>query len=213
MMEIHYTLLSDGSSDRALIPILTWLLRNHTLNCAIQPEWADLRRLPRPPKELSEKIRCGIELWPCNLLFVHRDAENESREKRLREIQQSIEKAIKKVTLPPAICVIPVRMQEAWLLFDEHALRRASGNPNGKQILELPSLSRIEEEPDPKQILHRLLARASGLKGRRLKQFRSREKAIRVASFIEDFSPLRNLSAFKALEINIQEVIQQQGWS
>lgn len=28
-MEIRYTLLSDGSSDRALLPILNWLLEKH----------------------------------------------------------------------------------------------------------------------------------------------------------------------------------------
>lgn len=35
MNEIRYTLLSDGSSDKALLPILTWLLRLHGVECAI----------------------------------------------------------------------------------------------------------------------------------------------------------------------------------
>jgi hypothetical protein len=47
MREISYTLLCDGSSDKALLPILTWLLRTHQVKCAIQANWADLRRLPR----------------------------------------------------------------------------------------------------------------------------------------------------------------------
>ena len=34
----------------------------------------------------------------------------------------------------PAICVIPVRMQEAWLLFDEIAIRHAAGNPHGRSF-------------------------------------------------------------------------------
>jgi len=46
MSSIRYTLLTDGSSDRALIPILNWLLRQHLLNHEIQSEWADLSRLP-----------------------------------------------------------------------------------------------------------------------------------------------------------------------
>ncbi|MEH2437636.1 MAG: hypothetical protein V7K25_25980 [Nostoc sp.] len=42
MKELCYTLLSDGSSDKALMPILTWLLREHQVECAIQSNWADL---------------------------------------------------------------------------------------------------------------------------------------------------------------------------
>jgi len=214
-MEIRYTLLSDGSSDRALMPILTWLLRKHAVNCAIQPEWADLRRLPRPPKKLSEKICRSIELWPCDLLFIHRDAENQTHGQRLKETNVGIKEAeiIKKSVLPPAICVIPVRMQEAWLLFNEHALRQASGNPNGKQPVKMPPLNHVEELPNPKETLHKLLIDVSGCKGRKLKKFRPREKAIIIANFIDDFSPLDNLSAFKALESSIQQIVQDQGWS
>ena len=50
MKELSYTLLSDGSSDKALMPILTWLLRGYLPNWAIQPEWADLSRLPKRPQ-------------------------------------------------------------------------------------------------------------------------------------------------------------------
>ena len=73
--EINYTLLSDGSSDRALIPILSWLLRDLGVASAITANWADLRGIPRPPKKLPERIRSDIELFPCQLLFIHRDAE------------------------------------------------------------------------------------------------------------------------------------------
>jgi hypothetical protein len=38
MRELRYTLLSDGSSDRALLPVLTWLLHEHTFEFAIQSE-------------------------------------------------------------------------------------------------------------------------------------------------------------------------------
>jgi len=45
MKELYYTFLTDGSSDKALMPVLTWLLRVNQVECAIQPQWADLRRL------------------------------------------------------------------------------------------------------------------------------------------------------------------------
>jgi hypothetical protein len=132
MRELRYTLLSDGSSDRALLPVLTWLLHEHTFEFAIQSEWADLRRLPSVPRTLANRIQKSIELYPCDLLFVHRDAEREPHEVRRNEIRQAIEVVSTLIVPPPIICVIPIRMQEAWLLFDELALRRAAGNPHGR---------------------------------------------------------------------------------
>ena len=124
MRELRYTLVSDGSSDRALLPILTWLLDEHRVRCPIQAEWADLRRLPSPPKNLAPRIEKSLELYPCDLLFVHRDAENRSYDQRRAEIDGVL--ATIGLTNPPSVCVVPVRMLEAWLLFDEAALRRAS---------------------------------------------------------------------------------------
>ena len=51
------------------------------------------------------------------------------------------------------VCVVPVRMQEAWLLIDEAALRRAAGDPNGTQPLAMPDVQRLEELADPKQLI------------------------------------------------------------
>lgn len=212
MKELRYTLLSDGSSDKALLPLLTWLLRSHRVECAIQPNWADLRRLPKPPKTLSSRIISSLELYPCDLLFIHRDAEKEPREKRVVEINEAISQAAKSVQVPPAVCVVPVRMQEAWLLFDEAALRRAAGNPRGCQPLELPDIAKLEELPLPKNVIYELLRQASGLPPRRLKKFSVNERVHRVAELIDDFTPLRYLPAFVTLEAEIEQVIKAQGW-
>jgi hypothetical protein len=211
MKELRYTLLSDGSSDKALIPILTGLLREHHVECAIQAVWADLRRLPKPPKTLSSRIISSLDLYPCDLLFIHRDAEKQPRSFRVAEIQEAMEKAGESLFVP-IVCVVPVRMQEAWLLFDEAALRRASGNPRGRQPLQLPDLARVEQMPDPKNELYSLLQTASGLTGRRLKDFPVRERAQRVAELLDDFTSLRVLSAFSELEAELEQVIQMQGW-
>ncbi|NUM37052.1 MAG: hypothetical protein HUU50_21125 [Candidatus Brocadiae bacterium] len=64
MKELRYTLVSDGVSDKMLLPILTWLLRNHEINCAIQAAWADFRWLRKPPTTLAEKIQISLELYP-----------------------------------------------------------------------------------------------------------------------------------------------------
>ena len=98
--------------------------------------------------------------------------------------------------------VVPVRMTEAWLLIEEGAIRKAAGNPNGAVALDLPPLARVEGLPDPKRQLKGFLVAASEKTGRRLDQFRRdlNLRIQRVADFIDDFSPLQQLSAFQAFE-------------
>jgi len=95
---------------------------------------------------------------------------------------------------------------EAWLLFDEHAIRRAAGNPNGRDPIPVP-FDRVENAADPKSILHDVLRSASGLSGRRREKFDVRRAVHRVAEYIDDFSSLRRLSAFLRLESEVQSVI------
>lgn len=211
MMELRYTLLSDGSSDKALIPILNWLLQTHLNNWAIQPQWADLRRLDKSLKNTFDKrIKLSLELYPCDLLFIHRDAERDPHTTRVNEIRIAVGQV--DLASMPVICVVPVRMTEVWLLFDVGALRKAASNPNGNVVLQLPDVKRLEHEPDPKNILHGLLREASGLSSRRLKRFSAGDCTHRVSELINDFSPLRTLTAFAALESEVESVIEEQGW-
>ncbi len=208
MKEISYTLLTDGSSDRALIPIINWLLGEHLPEYAIQPQWADLYRLPTVPHGLVSRILTSIDLYPCTIIFIHRDAERENHKTRFAEITEAVETASATKELPRAIGVIPVRLQEAWLLFNESAIRKAAGNPNGKQPLLLPHFTRLEDQPDPKESLYELLRTASGLVGRRLKKLSVPRCAYRVSEFISDFSPLRRLPAFQHLESEVERMIE-----
>lgn len=213
MTDLRYTLISDGSSDQALIPILTWLLRENGIRHAVQPYWADLARLPTPPRELREKIIWAVNLYPCNLLFIHRDAETGDRETRLGEIREAVVEVLARSSIPPRVCVIPVRMTEAWLLFNEAAIRRAAGNVSGRHILRLPAIGDIENTNDPKGILYDLLRTASGLRGRRLRKFSVPYHACRIAGFVGDFSPLRALAAFRCLEDDLIAIIQEMAWA
>ena len=210
MKEIRYTLLSEGTSDKALIPILNWMLRNCMPEHAIQAEWADLGRLPKPPKSLSERIAKSIELYPCDLLFVHRDADGKGREQRVGEITKAskdVQEALSQVYL---VCVIPVRMTEAWLLFSEDAIRTAAENPRGRQLLNIPDIRTVENCPDPKNTLHDILVKASGTSGRRLKKFNARlsSKVQRISQVVQDFSPLKELEAFRCLEAEIHQFVE-----
>lgn len=204
MNNISFTLISEGSSDRALIPHLTWLLEQNGVGI-LYSEWADLSYVREKPKNLAEKIRVSFKLYPCDVLFIHRDTDQESIESRKNEIITAIYEAFD--VLPFYVCVIPVRMLEAWLLFDTKAIRRAVGNPNGNVELNLPKLNRIEQILDPKQLLNEKLKEASELSGRHLKRLNISHSVSQISQYIEDFSPLRELNAFVTLENDIKSFI------
>ncbi|MEZ4310415.1 MAG: hypothetical protein R3F14_20430 [Polyangiaceae bacterium] len=196
---MQLTLLPDGSSDRALLPLLRWLLRERS-TAPFELTWADLRRLRQPPSKLADRVRVTLDLHPCHILVVHRDAERDPPEKRLEEIARAT------TGVPvPIVCAVPVRMTEAWLFVDEHAIRHAAGCPNGTMPLGLPPLRDVESLSDPKDLLFSTLRTASNLSGRRLKKFDP--DRFRLASLIEDFSPLRVLPSFRALEASLQSAL------
>lgn len=210
MSQLRYTLLSDGPSNKVLLPIINWLLQIYLPNVAIQDKWADLGRLPKPPPKdnFSERISWSIKLFPCDFLFIHRDAEGEHPDQRVREINEAVQTAQSSgIQVPPTIYIVPVRMLEAWFLFDVSAIRNAAGNPSSTQSLNLPRFVTLENIPDPKEVLYKLLRDASGLHGRRLKSFNPHSAFHRIPGFIEDFGRLRELTAFQRLENDIKQTI------
>jgi hypothetical protein len=208
MNRIRYALLSDGSSDKMLMPILDWMFRQHCPNYALESDWADLRRLRCRPKTLRERIELTLKLYDPDLLFIHRDAEGQAVGQRRQEIANALCDQIR----TPAVCVIPVRMQEAWLLFDKGAIRRAAGNPNGRIPLQLPPMENVEALPNPKEILFDLITNASELSPTRRKKLRPQKLAHLISQSIDDFSPLNQLSAFRALEQELSGVVRDAGW-
>lgn len=206
---LRYTLVSDGPTDRVLLPIIAWVLE--------QIPWPDERRFESQFAEsrelqrgagLAGKIESALRRYPCDLLFVHRDAESSDeavRRHRLEEISLAMEGR--------SICyvpIVPVRMTEAWLLIDRAAICHAADNPHSKADISLPPLRRLEDHPDPKALLHELLALASERNGRRLKAFRGEltRRGCFVPDYISDFTPLRQLPAFRAFEEETQRTIE-----
>lgn len=192
MNTARLTLLSDGSTDQALLHVLRWLVKTHS-TAPFEQKWADLRQLPKPPRKLRDRIEAARDLHPCDVLVVHRDAERDPPHKRSQEIAEAIRGLSTLV-----VHAVPVRMTEAWFLFDEAAIRRAAGCPNGTMPLDLPPLKNVESIPDPKEVLHATLRMASNLSGRRRKLFHPDIR--RLADLIDDFAPLRAVPSFRALE-------------
>ncbi len=210
MSLLRFTLVSDGSAERALLPVLEWLLSRSGVQSKVRGEWADPQRLPRKTGTLADKIILSLDLFPCELLFVHRDAEKDEPESRVEEINAAVDEARKVLTeVPPLVCVVPVRMLEAWFLFDESAIRKAAGNTTGKKPLDLPPLARVEGLPNPKERLLGLLRDASGLRGRRLRKFRAGKKFHLIPENTRDFSPLFDLPGFEKLYADIRTAVNQ----
>ncbi len=212
MNEIKYTLLSDGRSDKALMNIIDWLFSQILPQVPVQKQFADFAFIPKPPANdrLDLKIQKALELYPCDIVFVHRDAESsrlDDYQSRSAQIQENYDRVNQFGTMSKLVKVVPVRMMEAWLLIDEYAIKMASGNRNNRMDLNLPPVNRLETIPDPKKILDDLIKGASGLHSRRLDKLNVREAVHRVAENIDDFSRLRQLPAFNRFEEDLRRVL------
>lgn len=201
-------LLADGNFDIALIPILKWLLHEISPDLVIKEfEPIDLSCSGLRSTKLQDRIKKAIEIAPCDLLFIHRDAEKMPIKIRISEIISEWDNAqISEIQY--YVPVVPIRMTEAWLLLDEAAIKKAAGNRNSKVKLELPAVKKLEDLIDPKAILYDLLKSASELKGRNLQKFSPAKAAKLVAEYTEDFAPLLNLSAFQQLKTTLEETLQ-----
>ena len=204
-MILKYTLVAEGTKDEALLPILQWSIQRHT-SVLFRGEFA----YPRG-KNLSEKIKNAIDDTQCDMIFVHRDSDREHPENRYREIRTATSSGEINI---PNICVVPVRMMESWLMFDESVLRQAAGNRNGRTPLNLPKISQIEGISNPKSTLHESLRIASGRRGRRLEEFNKQLPAAmrRITQIAQDFSPLLSLVAFQNLQEELYSTLNDQGW-
>lgn len=200
-----FTLLADGSSDRALLSVLRWMLSQHHGNIEWIGQAAEVHNLPQKPRGLAGRMRSALDLFPSDVLFVHRDAEKESPDRRREEIASAFSE-VKGAASPVPIPVVPVRMTEAWLLISEAAIRGASGNPGGRIALQVPSIRNLEGIPDPKEVLKDLLIAASELKGRRRKKFHFPEHRARVPDFIEDWSVILQLPSAARVYEDIAEL-------
>jgi hypothetical protein len=199
---IRSTLVAEGSSDRVLCRILDWVLEQNSTSPFRPCAFADFS-VGGKPATTAGRVRLGLERYPCDIIFVHRDADKQNPELRYREILEAIPVG------QAHVCVVPVRMQEAWLLLDEAKLRVAAGCPRGRKALAIPELKRVEQLADPKALLHSLLREASETTGRDARKFSPERAAIRLAELLDDdWHRLRELSAFRRLEADTRAALQ-----
>jgi len=191
-MVFKYLLITDGSSDSTLMPIINFALKSKFDGHNFIGERADFYRVPNRPKTLLERIVIGKDLYNPDIIFVHRDCEKDTIAKRHSEIDH----ALSNLETSNLVKIVPLRMTEAWLLIDLMAIRLAVNNPNGNIKLTLPPTNKLEGIVDPKQQLEMLLRNASELRGRRLDCLNTRQAIHLVANHINDYTPLFKLNSF-----------------
>jgi hypothetical protein len=107
------------------------------------------------------------------------------------------------------IPIIPVRMTESWLLIDKNAIKIAAGNRKYQGDIILPNTNQLETLSDPKDYLFDLIKQVSEKKGRKLKRLNLYFARYIISKNIRDYSVLRQLSAFRHLENEINKVMKE----
>jgi hypothetical protein len=198
MQSVSLTLVADGASDRRMLMPLIEALMDQYCPGPFESRIADW--LPEGTKTTAERVKATVQFYPCDVLFVHRDAESAEPAQREAEIRHGLEGL---PAAPSLICVVPVRMTEAWLLTSEIAIRAAVGNPQGVAALKLPPLAKVESV-DAKVVLLRALEVAKGLGPHRSRRFRPEAYRHRVAELLDDLTQLRQLPSFNHLESQVR---------
>jgi hypothetical protein len=199
MKSLAYVLAAEGPSDDMLLPIIDWVLGRALGSAAV------FNGRMWPCSSMRQRIEQAVtEFADTELLLVHADADSRTGyAERVAEINSAVHDLREAgLALPPHVCIVPVRESEAWLLFDERAIRYAARKVNGKERWKFPS-HKYDEIADPKRELNTALDIASELTGRRLAKFRQNRQPLDVAKGIEDFSPLLKLDAFRAFHEDI----------
>lgn len=196
MQRFTATLIAEGSSDQALVPLVEFVLDAH---CTVPHITSFAVNLPSGP--LRDRIAAALSLYPCDLLFVHRDADRSAVSDREEEIRA----AIADNGTRTHVCLIPVRMTEAWLLADEAAIRRAAGNAAGKVSLGIPPPAKLEAQADPKGLLFAALEKATEFGVQRLRRFDRNRARRQVSGFMSDPSVLRELPSFRHFEAQVKK--------
>ena len=186
--QLTWAIVADGGTDRLLVPIVRWAI--HRLDPEVEILEPEFRK-----RDTKISIDAFLDAYRSGamLIFVHRDSEGLALENRLGEFAS--------VGRSDVVPVVPVRMSEAWILFDGPAIARAAGSPSSP--VAVPRIAQIEDISDPKDRLDELLFLASGSpSGRRGKVFKRSivDRRVSVASYISDYSPLENLPAFQSFQ-------------
>lgn len=197
MQVVTTGLIADGSSDRALIPLLKLVLLEH-----LKLPFEEPQLIHGEDNDLQSKVQCALTKFSLDILFIHRDAENEQWEQREQEIRNAIPQNID----GKVVSVIPIKMTESWLLTDPMAIRNAVGNPNSNTPLNIPKINKLESCA-AKKVLLEALTLASEYGAQRRRKFRPEQYRHRVSELTTDLQLMRQIPSFKRMEDQLLPIL------
>jgi hypothetical protein len=170
LVQIHFVLIGEGSSDTGLIAYLEQLCIYVGAD-EVSGTSPDFQRLDeRIGTNIEAKMKATLVLEPsANLIFIHRDSDSRNPEPKYVEIALAVEAC---EYTGSYVAIVPVQETEAWLLLNELAIRQVAQRPNGQIRLNLPRPRRVEALASPKEYLQETLAIACEQRGRRLARFK-----------------------------------------
>lgn len=206
-MTLRALFMADGPSDLPLADHLEALCAEH--HREVEVTRIDPRLVRVPSRSVEDRLRHLLQHGAePDIVFVHRDAENQDPSRRSGEVRAGAVAA--GVAADRVVPVVPVRMTEAWLLLDEGAIRRVAGRPNDATPLGLPGVGAIEGIADPKQLLRDALLEAGAPSGRRRRAQFERDFGEHRALLLQRLDrggPVNQLTAWQQLKADIATVL------
>lgn len=157
--QVMLGLLYEGTTDaRFLKSLVRRTFENIARECWGDVEILDPVDLKTKTKQFVEEVlkaaEIGLHEHGITVLCVHADADNEKDETTYRHKIEPAKKALKEsseILCANLVPIVPVQMQEAWLLADLVELKRQIGT--NKSDTELGLNRKPEEFSDPKQAI------------------------------------------------------------
>lgn len=198
-MKIRFVLTGEGTSDLRLVEHIQTVLIEEGFS-EVSGEAPDFSLFsPVVGRSVRDKVRALVKHYPhADVIFVHRDADNVGAPVREQEIINASDGVVEAGRIVP---IIPVTMLETWLLADLEAIKVVAGNSEFRGAPNcVPSLRRLEQARDTKQILLDALCEVSGTQGARLAKFKKRfsEMRARLTIDLNPNGPVQELPSYQA---------------
>ena len=85
-MTLRATLVTDGTSDVVLLPVLQWLMRQLT-RVDFEIRWADPRAFPENPRSLAARLAVATQEYPCQPSSCIETPRNKTQSLDIRRLQ------------------------------------------------------------------------------------------------------------------------------
>lgn len=215
-VSVEFVFVCEGTSDHGLLRhfeelcLRCWESLGRDEGLSVSGDIPDFSYLSPPPaKTVEAQVRTALEMYPnADMVFVHRDADAVGYRKRCEHVLERFDSLnLQKLCVP----VIPVTELEAWLLLDEDLIREVAENPNGRQVLGLPTASKVEGIADPKSRLKDALVAACKYKGKRLEKFKKSfpSHRRRLLELLDIDGALRDVPSWQKLEQSVEGALLQ----